>query len=113
MSATSIDSSKITQLFEEISYAEHGLLKKVLWQDNVCQYNLVSLTSGTTIAEHTSPRNAVVQVLMGSGILTLNGIEIALKPGVFVVMPAHAPHALKAEENSAFLLTFSDRSSPN
>jgi quercetin dioxygenase-like cupin family protein len=111
MSATATDLSSAIQLFEEITYAENGFLKKVLWQDNTCQYNLISLTSGTSIAEHTSPRNAVVQVLAGSGILTLEGVEIPLKPGVFVVMPAHAPHALEAKENLAFLLTLSDRPS--
>jgi len=48
-------------------------------------------------------------VLEGKGILTLEGQDILLEPGVFVFMPANAPHALKAEENLAFLLTLSEK----
>ncbi|MBE9109234.1 cupin domain-containing protein [Nodosilinea sp. LEGE 07298] len=66
------------------------------------------LARGTDIAEHTSTRNAVVQVLEGQGTLTLNGEDVELVPGRFVFMPANAPHALKATENLAFLLTLSD-----
>ncbi len=73
-----------------------------------CQYTLFCLAAGTDIAEHTSTRNAVVQVIEGQGTLTLEGQEINLEPGVFVFMPANAPHALKAEANLAFLLALSD-----
>ncbi|WP_313898039.1 cupin domain-containing protein [Nodosilinea sp. LEGE 07298] len=50
----------------------------------------------------------MVQVLEGQGTLTLNGEDVELVPGRFVFMPANAPHALKATENLAFLLTLSD-----
>jgi quercetin dioxygenase-like cupin family protein len=46
-------------------------------------------------------------VIEGQGTLTLEGQDINLEPGVFVFMPANAPHALKAEANLAFLLTLS------
>jgi quercetin dioxygenase-like cupin family protein len=46
-----------------------------------------------------------VTVIEGRGILTLDGREVALEPGVFVYMPAHTPHSLQALENLAFLHT--------
>ena len=66
------------------------------------------MTAQTDISEHTSNRNAGIVVLEGRGTLTLEGKEIQLEPGVFIFMPAHAAHALKAQENLAFLLTFSE-----
>lgn len=107
---TSVQDSQslITQLKTKIEYAETGILSKVLLKLPTAQYTLFCLAAGTDIAEHTSTRNAVVQVLEGRGILTLEGQAIALEPGVFVFMPAHAPHALKADDNLAFLLTLSD-----
>ncbi|WP_304440886.1 cupin domain-containing protein [Cyanobacterium sp. IPPAS B-1200] len=48
------------------------------------------------MSEHTSPRNATVNVIEGKGILTLEREEIKLEKGVFVVMPSNAPHALSA-----------------
>lgn len=98
----------VTQLKDKIEYAETGILSKVLLKTAHCQYTLFCLATGTDIAEHTSTRDAVVHVIEGQGTLILNGQEINLQPGVFVFMPANAPHALKAEHNLAFLLTLSD-----
>lgn len=101
-----------TQLREKIAYPEAGLLSQVLTKDNCCQYTLFCLAAGTNISEHTSTRNATVNVLEGRGVLTLEGKDIPLEPGVFVFMPANAPHALNAEKNLAFLLTLSGHSQP-
>ncbi len=95
------------QLQEHFDFPEAGVLSKVLWQNAHCQYSLFCLAAGTEISEHTSTRNATVQVLAGSGTLTLAGQPIALEPGVFIWMAAKAPHALEAETNLAFLLTLS------
>jgi quercetin dioxygenase-like cupin family protein len=99
--------SLVIQLKDKIEYAETGVLSKVLLKVPYCQYTLFCLAAGTDIAEHTSTRNAVVQVIEGQGTLTLEGQDINLEPGVFVFMPANAPHALKAEANLALLLTLS------
>ena len=89
-------------------YAASGISKKVLVKDNNCQINLMCLTAGKIVPEHTSPRNAIVTVIGGRGNLNLEGKDIALAPGVFVLMPAHAPHALQAQENLTFTLTLSE-----
>lgn len=100
--------SLVIQLQDKIEYAATGVLSKVLLKVPHCQYTLFCLAAGTDIAEHTSTRHAVVQVIEGQGVLTLEGQDIQLNPGVFVFMPANAPHALQANENLAFLLTLSD-----
>lgn len=97
----------VTQLPAEIEYPRSGTSSKVLLKDNACQYTLLCIAANTEISEHTSPRNATINVLAGRGLLTLSGEEIILETGVFVFMPANAPHAVKAEENLAFLLTLS------
>lgn len=101
--------SSAIQLQNQIEYPEKGVLSKVLFRDNSCQYTLFCLARGTDIAEHTSARNATVNVIEGTGTLILEGTAITLQPGVFVLMPAHAPHALQADTNLAFLLTLSDK----
>lgn len=100
--------SLVTHLRDKIEYAETGVVSKVLLKVPHCQYTLFCLAAATDIAEHTSTRNAVVHVIEGQGALTLEGQDITLEPGVFVYMPANAPHALKADTNLAFLLTLSD-----
>jgi quercetin dioxygenase-like cupin family protein len=100
-------SSSFINLQEHIEYPTEGILSKLLLQDKNCQYTLFCLAQGTEISEHTSSRNATVNVIEGEGILTLEGKDLNLSQGVFVVMPSKAPHALKAKTNLCFLLTLS------
>jgi quercetin dioxygenase-like cupin family protein len=99
--------SSFTNFDQHIEYPSEGILSKVLLKDKNCQYTLFCLAKGTEISEHTSSRNATVTVIEGEGILTLEGEDIKLEKGVFVVMPSNAPHALKATNNLCFLLTLS------
>lgn len=108
MTISTTPRSLVTKLSDKIEYAETGILSKVLLKTASCQYTLFCLAAGTDLAEHTSTRDAVVQVIEGQGTLILDGQEVLLTPGVFVFMPANAPHALKAELNLAFLLTLSN-----
>lgn len=107
MTAT-MTSSWVTQLQENLEYPRSGVLSKVLIKDRGCQYTLFCLAAGTDITEHTATRNATVNVIEGRGLLTLEGQVVVLEPGVFVFMPANAPHALQAETDLSFLLTLSE-----
>jgi nitric oxide dioxygenase len=62
------------------------------------------LAKGSDIDTHTSTKNGCVQVLKGKGVFTLFDKEIEMKPGIFIFMPADAPHSLRAEEDLAILL---------
>jgi nitric oxide dioxygenase len=101
------DSSFSILLQNAIEYPQAGILSKVLVKDNNCQYTLFCLAKDTELEEHTSTRNAVITVIEGKGTLVLERNAIALQPGTFVFMKANAAHALKAEENLAFVLTLS------
>lgn len=105
---TTANSSFSFQLQERIEYPADGVLSKAILKDSNCQHTLFCLAAGTEISEHTSTRNAVINVIEGQGVLTLEGEDIQLEPGIFVFMKANAPHALKAEQNLAFLLTLSE-----
>jgi quercetin dioxygenase-like cupin family protein len=100
----------VTRLQEHIEYPREGVFSKVLAKDTVCQYTLFCLAANTEISEHTSTRNATVNVVEGRGLLTLSREEIILEPGVFIFIPANTSHALQAESNLSFLLTLSEKS---
>lgn len=106
MNSTTPIHSLVTDLTEQAEYPEIGVRNKPLHKDEQTQHNLMCLAAGTTIAEHASPHNVTVTVVAGQGTLTLEGREIRLQPGVFVVMPAQAPHALQTTDSTlAFLLS--------
>lgn len=111
MTFTTATNSFTIALQDSIEYPRSGVFSKVLFKDNNSQYSLFCLAAGTEIDEHTSTRNAVITVVEGRGNLNLEGKDILLTPGVFVLMLANAPHALQAHQNLAFVLTLSEKSS--
>ncbi|MEH2238491.1 cupin domain-containing protein [Nostoc sp.] len=106
----SSNTSFTATLQDLIEYPTSGILSKVLLKDNNSQYSLFCWAAGTEIGEHTSNRNAAITVVEGRGNINLEGRDITLAPGVFVFIPANAPHAVQAQENLAFLLIFSGNS---
>jgi quercetin dioxygenase-like cupin family protein len=94
-------------LTDLITYPQTGTQSKILLEDANCRYVLMLMATGTNLAEHNASRNVTLQVIEGQGLLTLEGQEIKLEPGLLAFMPNKARHALKAEKNLAFLLTFS------
>ncbi len=92
---------------EMIVYPQSGANRQSIFEDANCKYALVSIVANASIDTHTSPRNATVNVIEGTGLLTIESREILLEPGVFALIPARAPHAVKASTNLSFLLTLS------
>lgn len=104
MNSTTPIPSIVTNLNEQVDYPEKGVRNKSLHKDEQTQHSLMCLAAGTTIAEHTSPRNVTLTIVSGKGTLTLEGREICLQPEVFILMPANAPHALQTTDSTlAFL----------
>ncbi|MEH1917725.1 cupin domain-containing protein [Nostoc sp.] len=92
-------------LRELADYTKSGVTCKALVKDEQNSFSLLCLTAGTKMPEHTAARHISVTVIEGRGVLTLEGREITLQPGVFVYLPANTPHALHALGNLVFLHT--------
>ncbi|MCS3923650.1 cupin domain-containing protein [Methanosalsum natronophilum] len=95
-------------LFELMQFPTEGIFSTVLAKSDTYNYTLMCLAKGSDIDTHTSTKNGVVQVLRGSGTFKLFDQEIEMKPGVFIFMPANAPHSLKASEDLAILLCLTE-----
>ncbi|MDZ4242669.1 MAG: cupin domain-containing protein [Candidatus Omnitrophota bacterium] len=92
---------------EEIQFPKSGIFSKVLAKSPTYNYTLMCLARGTDIDTHTSTKNGCVYVIQGKGVFRLFDQDIAMKEGVCIFMPANAPHALKADQDLAFLLCLS------
>ncbi len=91
-------------LFEIMQFTPEGVFSTVLAKSKTYNYTLMCLAKGTDIDTHTSSKNGVVQVLKGKGTFRLFDRDIEMKPGLFIFMPANAPHSLIADEDLAILL---------
>ena len=72
--------------------------------DHVLRQTLIALRAGTSLDEHENPGEATVQVLHGRVTLVTEDSSWNGSPGDLMVVP-DARHALKANEDSAVLLT--------
>ena len=103
-SETSTNPTSFTgQLKESIDYSKPGVNRKAIVKDAQPAIALMCLTAGTELSEHTASRIVTLMVIDGRGTFTLEGREIVMEPGVLIHMPANTPHAVRAEENLAFL----------
>jgi quercetin dioxygenase-like cupin family protein len=91
-----------TQLLNETEYAEE-VRRKIITKDKRRQAVLVCLKAGTCLQKHTSAYDGFITVVEGQGLFILDDQEVLLEPGVFIAMPANAPHAVQADTNLAFL----------
>ena len=82
-----------------------GIFSTVLSQSATSNHTLMCLAKGTDISEHTSSREATISVVKGQGVLRIRRKRVVLKPGVFITMSPRTPHALRATEDLAILLS--------
>lgn len=66
---------------------------------------MMAFDKGAEIATHTAHAVAVVQILEGTCLFTLNGEERILEAGGYLVMQPDVPHSLRAPERFKMILT--------
>lgn len=88
-----------------VSYGSDAVISKTLLDKPTGTLTLFAFDAGQGLSEHTSPYDAVVQVLDGQAMITINSQELQVTAGQLIVMPANVPHALAAKEPFKMLLT--------
>lgn len=99
------DKKVIFTLETAIDYSDGGVVSKQVTKSKAGNITLFSFDKGEGLSEHTTPFDAVVQILDGEAEITIGGEVFHLIKGNSIIMPAHIPHALKAKERFKMLLT--------
>jgi quercetin dioxygenase-like cupin family protein len=104
---TSVDiaGAQALSLSDLIRYQEGSVVSRVLLKREKGNITLFAFDEGQGLSEHTSPFDALVQVVEGEAEITVAGKPIALKPGQVVLLPAEKPHAVKATTRLKMVLT--------
>ncbi len=87
-----------------IEYATDSIVSKAILDKPVGNLTLFAFDRGQRLSEHTSPYDAVVEVLDGKATLTIGGRDVEATAGELVIMPANVPHAVTAGERFKMLL---------
>lgn len=100
-----IEHEKVLVLANEVMADQGQVVSKTLAQNPAVSVTLFAFSKGEEISTHESSGDAMVLVLAGTAKLTVDGSEHFCKAGETVIMPAHKPHAVYAEEDFKMLLT--------
>lgn len=99
-----IDKAKVLRLKDEVEYCNGQIVSKTLAQNAAVSLTLFAFDKDEEISTHSAGGDAMVLCLDGKGKITIDGIEHILTEGESIVMPAHHPHAVFAEERFKMVL---------
>ena len=88
-----------------VNYQPGAVVSRALIQRAAATLTLFAFDEGQGLSEHTTPFDALAQVLEGEAEITVSGKPIVVRAGHAVLMPANHPHALKALTPFKMLLT--------
>lgn len=92
-------------LINGVQYQPGSIVSRQLIKKPNGNITLFAFAKGESLTEHTSPYDAMVQMIDGSMEITIGGAPYTVKAGEILILPANIPHALRADENAKMLLT--------
>jgi quercetin dioxygenase-like cupin family protein len=105
MKQNEFQSADIFALGSSIAYAAHAVVSKIVMKKPNGNITLFAFDAGEELTEHTTPFDAMVQVLDGAAEILINGKPFVVPAGSSIIMPGNIPHAVKANERFTMLLT--------
>jgi len=88
-----------------VDYQPASIVSREILKKKTGKVTLFAFDAEEGLSEHTSPFDALVQVLEGEAQITIAGQPRRVAQGELILMPANQPHALKALERFKMILT--------
>ena len=101
----SLPPSEAIDLVASIAYQDDGIASRALARAKGGSLTLFAFDAGQELSEHSSPFDAIVQVLEGEADVIIAGKSVMASAGHWVLMPADIPHGIKAPGRFKMLLT--------
>jgi len=89
---------------ELVAYQTGAVVSRVIVKKKTGTVTLFAFDKAQGLSEHTAPFDALVQVLDGVAEITIGGMHHRLGKDEIALIPANAPHALKAVERFKMML---------
>jgi quercetin dioxygenase-like cupin family protein len=88
-----------------VDYARDSIVSKTILDKPAGTITLFAFDEGQKLSEHTTPYDAVVQVIDGRARLRIGGEEREVAAGEMIIMPGNVTHAVAAAGPFKMLLT--------
>ncbi len=90
---------------ELVDYQPGSIVSREILKKGTGKVTLFAFDAEEGLSEHTSPYDALVQVIEGEVEITIAGKPHRVSEGQLILMPANQPHALKALQRFKMVLT--------
>jgi quercetin dioxygenase-like cupin family protein len=97
--------AKAQNINQIIEYSKDSIVSKTIIDKKAGTITLFSFDKGQGLSEHSTPYDAVIEVIEGRALITIGGTENQVSCGQIIIMPANIPHSVKAQEQFKMLLT--------
>jgi quercetin dioxygenase-like cupin family protein len=88
-----------------VDYQPGSIVSREILNKSTGKVTLFAFDADEGLSEHTSPYDALVQVLEGEVEITIAGNRHRVAAGELILMPANQPHALRALKRFKMILT--------
>lgn len=88
-----------------IDYQTGAVVSRSLVDDESVTVTVFAFDEGERLSEHTAPHDAILQVVDGTALITIDGEEYEVADGETIVLPAEEPHAVDAVSQFKMFLT--------
>jgi quercetin dioxygenase-like cupin family protein len=79
-----------------VAYQDGAVVSRTVIERKTGTVTLFAFDKGQGLSEHTAPFDALVHIIDGEAVITIDGRDHSVKAGQAVIMPANHPHTLKA-----------------
>ncbi len=97
--------AEVVRLTELVNYGEGAVVSRTLIKGATATVTLFAFDAGQGLSEHTTPFDALAQILEGEAEITISGKPLLVSAGEAVLMPGGQPHARQAVAKFKMLLT--------
>ncbi len=97
--------AQVTQITDLVDYQPGSIVSREIIRKTTGKVTLFAFDAQEGLSEHTSPFDALAQIIEGEGEITIAGKPNRVRGGELILMPANQPHALKALQRFKMILT--------
>lgn len=87
-----------------VDYQTGSIVSREIIKKSTGRVTLFAFDAEEGLSEHTSPFDALVQILEGEAEISIDGQPQTVREGELLLMPANHPHALKATTRFKMIL---------
>lgn len=105
MDTIELQKSKAYITVEIIEYVPNSVVIKTILKKSTGNISLMSVDTGEGLTEKTTPFDTFAQIIDGNAEIVISGESNFLATGQSIVIPAHAPNCVRANERFKMILT--------